>query len=267
MENVEKNKPNSRRGFLLASSAIVGGLVSLAVYKPFKALAEAKATGGPIGKASIPGKTVDLWYGFIFDIDKCIGCGSCVQACKKENNVRPEPFFFRTWVEQYAEKLDGTLKVESPNGGIDGQKQSVPDNEISNSFFVPKTCNHCFKSPCTQVCPVGATFVSPEGVVLVDDKYCIGCGYCVQACPYGCRYIDPDKDVADKCTFCYHRINKGLSTACVEVCPTGARTQGNLHDKKGPLVKFLKEHNCRVLKPHLNTGAKLFYNSLREEVR
>ena len=61
------------------------------------------------------------------------------------------------------------------------------------SFFVPKLCNHCADSPCIQVCPVGATFVSPDGVVLVDEKYCLGCRYCVQACPYGCRYLHPDQ--------------------------------------------------------------------------
>ncbi len=56
---------------------------------------------------------------------------------------------------------------------------------------MPKLCNHCAHSPCVQVCPVGATFESPDGVVLVDKTYCLGCRYCVQACPYGCRFIDP----------------------------------------------------------------------------
>ena len=65
-------------------------------------------------------------------------------------------------------------------------------------FFVPKMCNHCADSPCTQVCPVGATFVSPDGVVLVDEKYCLGCRYCIQACPYGCRFLHPEKNVGAK---------------------------------------------------------------------
>ena len=128
-------------------------------------------------------------------------------------------------------------------------------------------CNHCSKSPCVQVCPVGATFVSPEGVVLVDENYCIGCRYCIQACPYGCRYLHPDKKVADKCTLCYHRLKKGLAPACMTVCQTGARMYGDLHDKKDPIIKFLKDHTTLVLKPQLNTGAKLFYNSLAQEVR
>ena len=81
---------------------------------------------------------------------------------------------------------------------------------------------------------MGATFVSPDGVVLVDKKYCLGCRYCVQACPYGCRYIHPEKKTVDKCTLCYHRITKGLTTACCENCPTGARQLVDLKNPKDP---------------------------------
>jgi Fe-S-cluster-containing dehydrogenase component len=170
-------------------------------------------------------------------------------------------------VEQYTIKNDGSVDIISPNGGIDGFEQRVPDGEIFKSFFVPKMCNHCSKSPCIQVCPVGATFDSPEGVVLIDEKYCIGCRYCVQACPYGCRFIHPEKKVASKCTLCYHRLKKNLDPVCVEVCPTGARMYGNLKDRNSQIVKFLKEHTTQVLRPHLNTGSKLYYNALSSEVK
>jgi Fe-S-cluster-containing dehydrogenase component len=183
-----------------------------------------------------------------------------------ENDVPEEPFYFRTWVEQYTILNNGEVKIESPNGGIDGFKQSVPDEEIFKTFFVPKMCNHCSKSPCTQVCPVGATFESPDGVALVDEKYCIGCGYCVQACPYGCRYFHPEKKVADKCTLCYHRLKNGLAPACMEVCPSKARIYGNLRDRDSEIVNFLRENDYQVLKPHLNTGSKLFYNGLSAEI-
>ena len=206
------------------------------------------------------------WWGVGIDISKCIGCGLCARACKTENKVPQEPFYYRTWVEQYTILNDGTVKVESPNGGIDGFEQSVKDEDIFKTYFVPKMCNQCAKSPCTQVCPVGATFESPDGVALVDEKYCIGCSYCVQACPYGCRYIHPEKNTADKCTLCYHRIKKGLKPACMEICPTEARIYGDLNDKESQLVKYLKENITQVLKPHLNTGAKLFYNALSAEV-
>ena len=80
-----------------------------------------------------------------------------------------------------------TLRWILPDGGKNG---FPPVKDAGGKyFFVPKMCNHCAESPCTQVCPVGATFVSPDGVVLVDKEYCLGCAYCVQACPYGCRFI------------------------------------------------------------------------------
>ncbi len=265
----DQNKNKSRRDFLITTTALAGGFASLFLLKPFKVLGgdttDVVAAKDVKKLAGRPKE--DHWFGFGFDNSLCIGCGSCAKACKAENNVPKEPFYFRTWVEQYVVKNDETIKVDSPNGAIDGLKQSVDDKEVFKAFFVPKTCNHCYKSPCTQVCPVGATFVSPEGVVLVDEKYCVGCGYCVQACPYGCRYIHPVKHTVDKCSLCYHRIMQGTAPACVDVCPTGARTYGDLRDKTGSLVMFIKNHKCRVLKPHLNTGSKLFYNDLAEEVR
>ena len=134
-------------------------------------------------------KTSEHWWGMLIDIGKCIGCGNCVRACSKENNV-PEGYY-RTWIERY----HGSKSDEQPEGGFaqrrHGQGFPLSGPQSEKSFFVPKLCNHCVDSPCVQVCPVGATFVSPDGVVLVDKNYCLGCRYCVQACPYGCRFINP----------------------------------------------------------------------------
>ena len=255
MEN-ERVKP-SRRKFLKSAIIIAGGAAGYTWLKSSRILIY----------AAEPEDQTLPWYGIVIDIDKCIGCGNCAKACKNENDVPKEPFFFRTWIEQYTVKNDGSVNIVSPNGGIDGFKQEVADEDIFKSFFIPKMCNHCSKSPCVQVCPVGATFDSPEGVVLVDEKYCIGCRYCVQACPYGCRFIHPEKKVANKCTLCYHRLKKGLDPACMEVCPTEARMYGNLRDKESKIVKFLKENTTQVLRPNLNTGSKLYYKELRSEVR
>jgi tetrathionate reductase subunit B len=247
----------SRRKFFKTGAIIAGGITAT--------LALSSVNG--ILLAGEPPKKKGKWYGIGIDIDKCIGCGNCAKACKLENDVPQEPFYFRSWVEQYTIKNDGTVKIESPNGGIDGFQQSVPNEEIYKSFFVPKMCNHCAKSPCTQVCPVGATFESPEGVVLIDSNYCIGCGYCIQACPYGCRYLDPKKGTAEKCTLCIHRLAKGEQPACFEICPTEARVFGDLNDPKSKLNYFLKNHTCMVLKPNLNTESKLFYNALSIQVK
>src|ERR1035441_2583304 len=102
--------------------------------------------------------TKHRWGGMLVDIHKSIGCGCCGRCV-------PE--------------------VISPDGGKEGFPAAT--DESGKYFFVPKMCNHCADSPCTQVCPVGATFIAPDGVVLVDPTYCLGCAYCVQACPYGDR--------------------------------------------------------------------------------
>jgi Fe-S-cluster-containing dehydrogenase component len=206
-------------------------------------------------------------YAMLIDLEKCIGCGRCVQACKQENDVPREPLYFRTWVERYIIKAEDEVRVDSPNGGADGFPADVPSDEIFRSFFVPKLCNHCTRPPCVQACPTGATYATKEGVVLVDRSYCIGCRYCIEACPYGARYLHPELRVADKCTFCYHRIRRGLRPACVEVCPMNVRIFGDLKDPDSELVKLLRRRPIQVLKPALNTGPKAFYLNLDREVR
>jgi len=154
----------------------------------------------------------DHLYGMGIEIDKCIGCNRCAVACKVENDVPDEPFYFRTWVERYTITRDGDVAVE--NISLGPRKDTVQDaREVVRTFFVPKLCNHCANPPCVQVCPVNATFTTQDGAVIVDSKRCIGCRYCIQACPYGARYLHPKTKTADKCTFCYHRVVKGLQPA------------------------------------------------------
>ncbi len=209
-------------------------------------------------------KAADHLYGMAIDPAKCIGCARCMEACRAENDV--EPGAVRTWVERYVLTTDGQTIVQA----IDEKKQAKPpvdEHKILRTFFVPKLCNHCANAPCVQVCPVGATFTSPDGVVLVDKDYCIGCRYCIQACPYGARYLDTRSRTADKCTFCYHRITKGLVPACVEVCPSGARIFGELKDRNSPLARYMRFSKLQVLKPHLNTEPRVYYANLDGEVR
>ena len=206
-------------------------------------------------------------YSMGVDVRKCIGCGRCADACKTENNVPREPFFFRTWVERYVIPVEGEVYVDSPNGGINGFPEYKTESETLRTFFVPKLCNHCENAPCVQVCPVGATFTSQDGVVLVDASYCVGCRYCIQACPYGARYLHPETKVADKCTFCYHRITKGELPACVEVCPTQARVFGERDSASSPIRRFLRFNDVKVLKSYLNTRPKVYYAGADEEVR
>lgn len=218
------------------------------------------------------------YWSMAIDIANCIGCGRCVAACRAENDVPEEKY--RTWVERYVVFKDRTREVhiDSPSGGEFGfPVDEFPADEILRAFYVPKLCNHCVDSACTQVCPVGATFEGEDGVVLVDPEYCVGCAYCVQACPYGCRFINPETQVADKCTLCYHRITEeGQVPACVQACPNGARNFGDLNDlerdpkdvppERAAFVNILSTKPVGVLKPHLGTRPKIFYANLTLEV-
>jgi len=205
-------------------------------------------------------------YGMGIQIDQCIGCARCLEACKTENNVPPESIFVRTWVERYVIKTNNEVDVSLLGAEGDASGEVAPRN-VLRSFFVPKLCNQCANPPCVQVCPVEATFITDDGVVLVDGDRCLGCGYCIQACPYGARYMHPVTRTADKCTFCYHRIRNGLLPACVEVCPTQARVFGDLESKASPLNRLKRMKKIHVLKPSLNTEPKVIYADLDGEVR
>ncbi|MFH1743499.1 MAG: 4Fe-4S dicluster domain-containing protein [bacterium] len=257
-EQLENKTPGmARRVFLKNFSLKLPSLLALfSLTKVTRAAAEEASDYNPEHHS----------YAMGVDIHKCIGCGRCADACKTENNVPREQHFFRTWVERYVISSDRETEVDSPNGGIDGFPALAEDRDILRSFFVPKLCNHCRKAPCVQVCPVGATFLSRDGVVLVDESYCVGCRYCIQACPYGARYLHPERQTADKCTFCYHRITKGLQPACVEVCPTKARVFGEVGHKSSPLHRFLRFNDITQLKPYLNTEPNVFYAGADGEV-
>jgi tetrathionate reductase subunit B len=252
------SKTYERREFLAELLKLPCATLLLGVVGPLEALAEEDGDDY---------QPLDHYYAMGVQIEKCIGCGKCVVACKTENDVPLEPFYFRTWVERYIIYADGDVSVDSPDGGIGGFPPVENEKQILRTFFVPKLCNHCDNPPCVQVCPVGATFKSQDGVVLVDSDYCIGCRYCIQACPYGARFLDPRTKTANKCTFCYHRITKGLLPACVEVCPTQARIFGELGKLSTPLNRMMRLSHIQVLKPHMNTHPKVFYSDLDGEVR
>ncbi len=203
------------------------------------------------------------YYAYAVDTSRCIGCCACMRACQAENLV-PESYF-RTWIERFRVHADGKVDVDVAAEN-DHVFREVEKEHVAKAFFVPKLCNHCEKSVCTQVCPVGATYDSPDGVVLVDRERCIGCGYCVQACPYGTRFINPDTHVADKCTLCYHRIKHGKEPACVLACPKQVRMFGDINDPEDPLSIALKQRRFRLLKPEMGTHPKCYYLELDFEV-
>ncbi len=175
-------------------------------------------------------------YAMSIDLSLCVGCAACAVACKMENELGPGGH--RLWIREREWGAFPELAVE----------------------FRPEQCLHCENPPCVPVCPTGATYRTKEGLVLVDPSRCIACGSCVAACPYEARYIDLAKGYVEKCTFCAHRLEKGLEPACVTTCPTGCRAFGDLDDPDSPVSQALRAAGrVDVLKPEAGTQPKLFY--------
>ncbi len=255
----ETNNQTRREFLKLGAVTLVGGAIvtRLGIFDFLKPEAVAEITEG----------TGRRW-GFVVDTTKCVGCGMCVQACKLENGVPFDSDVSRTWVERYIQKTDGEVIIDSPNLARDGfitnnpLGEQVPEEDIAKAFFVPKLCNHCDHPSCVKVCPVGATYKTTDGVVLVDREWCIGCGYCITNCPYGARFFHPILNVVDKCTFCYHRITKGMNSACVEACTFGARKIGDLKDPGSEVHKIVNTERVAVLRPHTHNEPQVFYIGL-----
>ncbi len=260
--------PLTRRAFLGFGLALTGGVAGAAALgQLFPVFTSAEDKVSPLVPNYDPKSKA---WTFVVDTSKCIGCGLCVVACKEENNVPESAEFTRTWVERHTTMTDGTRYVDAPDAGINGFPATctAPGSEgktVASAFFQPRLCMQCEDSPCTAVCPVGATYRTEDGVILVDARRCIGCGYCVVSCPYGARYLTPaDEDspantpgVADKCTWCYHRINRGQRPACVEICPVGARRFGDANDPASDIAAYAK--GSQPLHPEYGTRPRVLY--------
>lgn len=225
-------------------------------------------------KVSISGAEAPkgVLFGYAFNISKCKGYLECVSACVKENNLD------RSTGMQYIKIFEmdqGSMNLE--HGRTDFYHQ-VP---VPGKFYLGTQCFHCDNPPCTPVCPVGATWKEPDGIVVVDYDWCIGCRYCVAACPYWARRFNwqspqipqeefnrsqhylgnrpRKKGVVEKCTFCIQRTRAGKLPACVEACPTGARVFGNLLDPESEIRWVLENKKVFRLKEALNTEPKFWY--------
>ena len=253
----------SRRDILKAGIIAIAGLsLPLSAFEFFTSNAAADVA-----------RNSDVRWIFLVDSYKCIGCGLCVKACQIENELPYHVNLARTWIERYVIKKDGKVIVDSPKQGRDGFIKNnplgieVPKAEISKGIFVPKLCNQCDLPLCVEVCPVGATYKTSDGVVLVDRKWCIGCSACISNCPYSARFIHPTLHVAEKCNFCYHRITQGLQTACVDACAFGARKIGNIKNLDDPVTKIVQTSRVMVLSPSYNSKPQVYYQGLSFEVK
>lgn len=215
----------------------------------------------PVGQASAGHQ----WQ-MVIDLAQCIGCNYCVWACQAVNNVADDDM---RWNVGFAERTE--------NG---------------QDFYMTRPCMHCQEAPCVKVCPVGATWVREDGLVVMDYDRCIGCRYCEVACPYDARRfnwgsnteanayqptwgtaeVEPrPRGVVEKCTFCVHRIDRGITQgltpgvdreatpACVNACPVGARVFGDALDPDSPVSRYKAAHATFRLREDFGTEPKVYY--------
>ncbi|TDL81388.1 4Fe-4S dicluster domain-containing protein [Palleronia sediminis] len=201
---------------------------------------------------ALPERT-DRKLGLVIDLDTCVGCHACVIACKGWNT------------ENYGAPLaDADPYGASPEGAFLNRVHSYEvrpaGGDAAQIFHFPKSCLHCEDAPCVTVCPTGASYKRGEdGIVLVNEDACIGCGLCAWACPYGAREMDPAEKVMKKCTLCVDRIyNEHLPQedrvpACVRTCPAGARHFGDLGDPDSAVSRLVVERGGIDLMPEQGT--------------
>ncbi len=204
----------------------------------------------------------------VIDLQKCIGCSACTIACKAENNL-PPGVVYRPVIEE-----------------------EIGDYPNVTRRWLPRPCMQCDDPPCTDVCPVNATWKREDGIVVVDYNACIGCRYCLAACPYAARYFDfGDKYTEDtpkvqayekspspeygrewtregqgspvgnarKCQFCIHRLEAGMLPACVTTCIGEATFFGDKNDPDSLVSELIGSPRVMRLKEDLGTSPKVYY--------
>ncbi len=204
--------------------------------------------------------------GLVIDLDTCVGCHACVVSCKGWNT------------ENYGAPLsDQDPYGKEPSGTFLNRVHSYevqPDEGHAALVHFPKSCLHCEDAPCVTVCPTGASYKRVEdGIVLVNESDCIGCGLCAWACPYGARELDAEEKVMKKCTLCVDRIyNENLPEvdrvpACVRTCPAGARHFGDFADPDSNVSILTAERGGMDLMPEQGTKPVNKYLPPRERDR
>ena len=183
------------------------------------------------------------WYKVI-DVALCHDCNNCFMADKDEfvGNDWPgytaaQPRHDHRWVD--------ILRRE---------RGTYARNDVA---YLPLPCQHCQNAPCESVCPAGATYRHSSGVVLINEKMCVGCKYCAVACTYDARVYDEGTGVVDKCWLCLDWVLGGGKPACVQACVTGARIFGRRDDAE--IAELLASGRPQRLHPEFGTEPGIVY--------
>ncbi len=297
-----KTRPNSesnslgfsRRWFVAGAAAVAGaaivgtsGFLEQFLARRFKELSredldkliaglqrDYSAQFGKQVTVSATPALADTTFGYGLDLARCIGCRRCAYACVHENNQSRDPQIH--WIRVLRMAKEEGIDLAESDAYYD--PELVPEDDY---FYLPVACQQCANPACTRVCPVSATWQEPDGIVVIDYDWCIGCRCCTSACPYGARHfnwgeptlpaavMNPQthvlgnrprpRGVVEKCTFCIQRVREGRYPACCEICPVGARKFGNLLDEESEIRYLMREKRVFVLKDELNTGPKFYY--------
>jgi len=196
--------------------------------------------------------TSEKRLGLVIDLDTCVGCHACAVNCKEWNtSAGASPL---SDVDAYGADVSGAWLNRIHTFEV------TPENAPAQIVHFPKSCLHCDDAPCVTVCPTGASHKrSEDGIVLVNEDMCIGCGLCAWACPYGAREMDPVENVMKKCTLCVDRIYSDVLPeedripACVRTCPSSARHFGDFNDPDSNVSQLVAERGGIDLMPEMGT--------------
>jgi tetrathionate reductase subunit B len=249
------NEPQdkSRRGFVTAA-AVAGAGMGVAAIAPGLHLIEVAGATTPRAAGEAASSTIR--WGMLIDSTKCAkDCNACVTACNTENGIN-ETLKDARQASQWIRKID----LKDPKNG--------------REHSLPMMCQHCAKPPCVDVCPTGASMKRADGIVLVDRHTCIGCRYCMMACPYKARSFvhlpltEQNPEVprglgcVESCTFCVQRIDKGQKPACVEACPEGAMTFGDLNDPNSAIAQRIAREATTQVRADLKLNLGVRYQGI-----
>ncbi|MBP7342850.1 MAG: 4Fe-4S dicluster domain-containing protein [Syntrophaceae bacterium] len=254
-----------RRDFLKIAGASALTLLAPSLFGP--AWAE-DAIVIPPGRASGPTPALSARrWAMAIDASRCKeGCTDCITACHAVHNVpdfsNPKDEVKWIWNEPFSSVFPAE---DHPHQG-----------KAIQNLRIPVLCNHCDNPPCVRVCPTGATFSRPDGIVMMDYHRCIGCRLCMAACPYGARSmnfrdprpfiakINPDfptraKGVVEKCNFCEERLAKGMIPACVLACKEKAIVFGDMEDPRSEIRLLMETRFSLRRRAHLGTAPQIYY--------
>ncbi len=227
----ENKMDESRRDFL---KKLLAGTASVAALSVFPSSVSAKT------RYYYP---PDYWYGMLYDSTKCIGCKSCVVACKRVNNLPPE--LDEEGIYDRAMDLTASTKtiIKAYRSGNNGK-----------GAFIKRQCMHCVDPTCVSACPVKAMNKDEKtGIVYWRGDRCIGCRYCMIACPFGVPKFEWDKVFPKivKCDLCLSSyLPKKGTTACADVCPAGAIVFGYRNELLEIAKARIRNHPDRYF-PHV----------------